>query len=161
MARFGWAIAVAQVLWGLSAIRHGEGAAWITGKIEGLRLFRSLRRTGSVRLPAILAASEHVIAEVQREAGFDTFWRALFRRYTPGCVTNSMPGIVVVTFNSADVIDGCLEARSLVPGAQVVVVDNASEDGTVERIAARALAKLIANAGTGASRRRESGDGAS
>ena len=78
LARFGWAIAVAQVLWGLSAVRHGEGAAWIAGKIEGLRLFRSLRRTGSVRLPAILAASEHVIAEAQREAGFDRFWRLYF-----------------------------------------------------------------------------------
>ena len=76
--RFGWAIATAQVLWGLSAIRHGEVAAWIAGKIEGLRLFRSLRRTGSVQLPIVLFASERVIAEVQRQVRSDWYWRLYF-----------------------------------------------------------------------------------
>jgi hypothetical protein len=71
-------IALAQLLWGFSAIRHGQGVAWIAGKIEGLRLFRSLRRTGSVRLPEILIGSERLIADVQKEAGYDRFWRVYF-----------------------------------------------------------------------------------
>jgi GT2 family glycosyltransferase len=83
LRRFGWAIALAQVLWGCSAVRHGAVAAWIAGKIEGLRLFRSLRRTGSIQLPEILFASERVIAEVQRETGADWYWRLYFA-LTPG-----------------------------------------------------------------------------
>jgi GT2 family glycosyltransferase len=56
-----------------------------------------------------------------------------------------MPGIVVVTFNSAEVIEGCLEACLRVPRAQVVVVDNASEDNTVERVQQWSSVTLIAN----------------
>jgi hypothetical protein len=78
LRRFGWPIAVAQVLWGLLAIRHGVVAAWIAGKIEGLRLFRSLRRSGSIQLPQVLAASERIIADVQRETGHDLYWRLYF-----------------------------------------------------------------------------------
>ena len=56
-----------------------------------------------------------------------------------------MPGIVVVAYNSADVIDGCLDACSRVPSASIVVVDNASSDGTVDHIRRRSGVKLIAN----------------
>lgn len=56
-----------------------------------------------------------------------------------------MPGIVIVTFNSADVIDPCLEACVRVPGAEVVVVDNASADDTVARVRAWSGVRLIAN----------------
>ena len=55
-----------------------------------------------------------------------------------------MPGIVVVAYNSADVIDGCLDACSRVPSASIVVVDNASSDGTVDHSGTGAV-KLIAN----------------
>src|SRR5215217_3030905 len=56
-----------------------------------------------------------------------------------------MPGIVVVTFNSADVIDGCLDACLRVKDGSIVVVDNASYDGTADRVRRRAGVQLIAN----------------
>ena len=56
-----------------------------------------------------------------------------------------MPGIVIVTYNSADVIDGCLEACLRVPGAEVVVVDNASSDDTVTNVRRWGAVTLIVN----------------
>src|SRR5947207_8327687 len=32
-----WNVAVAQLLWGAVALRHGAGGAWLRGKIQGLR----------------------------------------------------------------------------------------------------------------------------
>jgi N-acetylglucosaminyl-diphospho-decaprenol L-rhamnosyltransferase len=57
---------------------------------------------------------------------------------------------VIVTFNSASVIDACLEAVSkMAPESIVVVIDNASTDSTVEQVRARMQAqpgvRLIAN----------------
>jgi N-acetylglucosaminyl-diphospho-decaprenol L-rhamnosyltransferase len=52
-------------------------------------------------------------------------------------------GIVIVTYNSAPDIGLCLDA-ALASGADVVVVDNASTDGTIAEIARRG-AHLIAN----------------
>src|SRR6056297_2126602 len=52
--------------------------------------------------------------------------------------TPSVLGVVIVTFNSADVIEGCLESL-LVSGdidLRVVVVDNASTDNTVDVVRA-------------------------
>jgi N-acetylglucosaminyl-diphospho-decaprenol L-rhamnosyltransferase len=57
-----------------------------------------------------------------------------------------MIGIVVVTYNSGEVIDGCLDAcRQAAPDARVVVVDNASADDTVERVKRWSAVELIAN----------------
>ncbi|MBM3744481.1 MAG: glycosyltransferase [Acidobacteria bacterium] len=53
-------------------------------------------------------------------------------------------GIVVVTYNSEEVIGECLDA-ALASGAEVVVVDNASEDRTLEEVRKRPGARLIAN----------------
>src|SRR5579871_3634654 len=53
-------------------------------------------------------------------------------------------GIVIVTYNSAAVIGACLEAAAQ-SRAEIVVVDNASVDGTPE-IARRPGVRLIANA---------------
>src|SRR5437762_12397817 len=52
-------------------------------------------------------------------------------------------GIVIVTHNSAAHVGGCLDA-ALGSGAQVVVVDNASQDDTCAAVTARG-ARLIAN----------------
>lgn len=56
--------------------------------------------------------------------------------------------IVIVTYQSADVIDACLAAAEPT-GAEIVVIDNASTDGTQSRVAKRAAAnsriRLIAN----------------
>jgi GT2 family glycosyltransferase len=56
-----------------------------------------------------------------------------------------MPGIVVVTYNSAGVIGGCVEACRRVPSASIVVVDNASSDGTLDRVRHIPDVTLIAN----------------
>jgi N-acetylglucosaminyl-diphospho-decaprenol L-rhamnosyltransferase len=57
-------------------------------------------------------------------------------------------GIVIVTYNSQDVIGDCLEA-AMASGADVVIIDNASEDGTLAEIARTGVtgrgARLIAN----------------
>src|SRR5260370_16327578 len=52
-------------------------------------------------------------------------------------------GIVIVTYNSEREIGGSLDA-ALRTGADVVVVDNASSDGTIAEIARRGV-RLIAN----------------
>ena len=54
---------------------------------------------------------------------------------------------VIVTYNSADVIDSCLESLSkMAPEMTPIVVDNASSDQTVERVRARGGVRVIANA---------------
>jgi GT2 family glycosyltransferase len=57
----------------------------------------------------------------------------------------STAGIVIVTFNSADVIGECLEGCLRLPGVEVVVVDNASRDNTVNIVNAHPGVRLIAN----------------
>jgi len=52
-------------------------------------------------------------------------------------------GIVIVTYNSASEIGACLDA-AMSTGAEVIVVDNASTDGTLEVVRQRG-ARLVAN----------------
>ena len=54
----------------------------------------------------------------------------------------SRTGVVIVTYNSADVIDRCLDSCGQLP---VVVVDNNSRDQTVRAIQSRPRVKLIPN----------------
>lgn len=54
-------------------------------------------------------------------------------------------GIVVISYNSADVIGECLDACSQGSAAAVVVVDNASEDDTIAEVRRRPKVQLIAN----------------
>ncbi len=51
-------------------------------------------------------------------------------------MTRSDIGIIIVTYNSESVIGACLDA-ALATGAQIVVVDNGSRDGTAAEIARR------------------------
>src|SRR5579864_3305979 len=51
-------------------------------------------------------------------------------------------GVVVVTYNSADVIERCLDSCT---GLPVVVVDNASRDATPELVKQKPAVMLIAN----------------
>ena len=52
-------------------------------------------------------------------------------------------GIIIVTYNSAEEIGPCLDA-AVATGADLVVVDNASHDGTIAEVACRGV-RLIAN----------------
>ena len=56
-----------------------------------------------------------------------------------------MTGIVIVTWNSEEVIGACLDACAAIPGADIVVVDNASDDDTIGAVQRRAGVRLLAN----------------
>jgi GT2 family glycosyltransferase len=76
--RYGWPVLVAQTLWGLVALRHGAGFAYLAGKLEGLRHFREARGDSPANLTDIVENSEKEIREIQRLTGFDLYWRLYF-----------------------------------------------------------------------------------
>jgi GT2 family glycosyltransferase len=69
-----WPIVAGQLLWGLLALRHGAGPAWLAGKWEALRNFRP-EGGDSARLRDFLAASEREI----RDRAQGPYWRWYFR----------------------------------------------------------------------------------
>lgn len=75
-----WPIVAGQLLWGLVACRHGRGLSYLHGKIQGLRItltpLAQTERDQTVK--AVLEDSERHIFELQRETGFDGYWRAYF-----------------------------------------------------------------------------------
>lgn len=77
--RHGWPVLVGQLLWGLVALRHGTGRAWLGGKAEGWRRFGEFRRPAAgPGLEDALLESEREILEQQRATGFDAYWRLYF-----------------------------------------------------------------------------------
>jgi GT2 family glycosyltransferase len=78
LRRFGWSIAIGQLLWGMIAVRRGATIAWVAGKLEGVRLFRSYRRGDHPHIIEVLTASEGAIREVQSATGFDLYWKLYF-----------------------------------------------------------------------------------
>ncbi len=69
-----WPILAGQLLWGLVAIRHGAGRAWLRGKIDGLRGWH-LSGKPSSSLRRFLAESEREI----EERATDPYWRLYFQ----------------------------------------------------------------------------------
>ena len=70
-----------QLLWGLVAVRHGAGLAFLRGKIAGLIGRRNREKSAGAApqvLSAIFEASEREILAIQRKTGFDRYWRAYF-----------------------------------------------------------------------------------
>lgn len=78
LRRFGWKIAVGQLLWGLLALRHGRGLAWLGGKVDGLRAFGRLRGPGDERLIPVIENSEAAIRQFYPAASPDLYWRLYF-----------------------------------------------------------------------------------
>jgi GT2 family glycosyltransferase len=76
--RYGWPVFVAQGLWGFVALRHGAAVAYLQGKSEGIRRFRSTRGKSPANLPAIVERSEQEIRDLQRLTGFDLYWKLYF-----------------------------------------------------------------------------------
>lgn len=78
--RLGWPVLAGQLLWGLAAVRHRAGLAYVEGKLEGLKEFRRLRRgaTPSEEIIHILYESERDLRHWQAAAGFDLYWRLYF-----------------------------------------------------------------------------------
>jgi GT2 family glycosyltransferase len=81
-----WPILAGQLLWGLVALCHGCAGAYLQGKMAGMRVARSIpaQRPASEnsealdKVGAFIRESEKTILEVQRQTGFDRYWRAYF-----------------------------------------------------------------------------------
>jgi len=78
-----WPILAGQLLWGMVALRHGRGSAFLCGKIAGMREARRLTRPSTNEytrkvLAEVLDSSEANILALARETGFDSYWRAYF-----------------------------------------------------------------------------------
>jgi hypothetical protein len=78
LIRFGWPIAVAHLLWGLVALKHGAGFAWVLGKIDGLRMFATFRRADGDAIAPVLGSSEKELKDLQQKTGWDWYWRLYF-----------------------------------------------------------------------------------
>lgn len=72
-----WPALWGQALWGLLAVRHGVALAWLRGKIEGLRT--PVERNCHQNWRQIVFDSEREILNLQRQSGFDWYWRQYFR----------------------------------------------------------------------------------
>ena len=75
LLRWAWPILAGQALWGLVALRHGAGLAWLRGKVEGLRAPAGLRGCPT---RGVIVASEREILDIQRATRFDPYWRLYF-----------------------------------------------------------------------------------
>lgn len=77
-----WPILIAQLLWGLVALRHGRGCQWLRGKAEGLSRFAEFRDSASSErdpmLAQILRSGEQEIHRVQQTFGRDLYWTLYF-----------------------------------------------------------------------------------
>jgi len=77
--RWAWPIFLAQSLWGLVALRHGAGLAWLRGEFEGIRYAPQLRsQAPGPRLLASIVDHERLLFSLQQQGGWDSFWRLYF-----------------------------------------------------------------------------------
>jgi GT2 family glycosyltransferase len=76
-ARTIWRVITGQALWGLLALRHGAGGAWMQGKWEGMVRFGEFGAPHP-RIDEVLAESEQLLHDLQKTAGLDTYWRVYF-----------------------------------------------------------------------------------
>ena len=72
-----------QLLWGLLALRHGRGIAYVRGKLAGMSETRGVKLASTSEydrkdLERVLQESEANILALARETGFDSYWRAYF-----------------------------------------------------------------------------------
>ena len=138
--RWLWPILVAQVFWGVLALRHGCGIAWLRGKTEGSARFRERSRRASVAVAGFELASSMRkraadLASCSRESGFDAYWKTLLPSGEPGigevsdCQRPDHRRHRDLSVRGRDRgVPGCLSRY----GIDAVVVDNASTDGTCE-----------------------------
>jgi hypothetical protein len=75
-----WPIVAGQLLWGIVALCHGCAGAYLQGKMAGMRVARTLpqQKPASGNIEAFVRESEQTILEIQRQTGFDRYWRAYF-----------------------------------------------------------------------------------
>jgi GT2 family glycosyltransferase len=76
-----WPIVAGQLLWGLVALRHFRGVSYLHGKISAWKAARAQDRekiTISAGISGIVDASEREIFALQKQTGFDWYWRVYF-----------------------------------------------------------------------------------
>lgn len=80
-----WPVVAGQLLWGMVALCHGCAGAYLQGKMAGMRIARSIPSQGPAsgkseasNFEAFVRESERTILEIQRQTGFDRYWRAYF-----------------------------------------------------------------------------------
>ncbi len=78
-----WPIVAGQLLWGVVALRHLRGASYLRGKISGWKAARAIYRdnqtaSSKIAISSFAKTSEDEIFTLQRETGFDWYWRAYF-----------------------------------------------------------------------------------
>ena len=78
LREFWWPILVGQLLWGLVAMRHGAGWAFVRGKLAAATHAYPSRSGLNSRLAKILQDGELQIRDTQRRTGFDFYWRVYF-----------------------------------------------------------------------------------
>ena len=82
LRRWFWAVAVAQILWGGLALRHGAALAWLRGVLQGLRHFCAARKSftpaDAKLLEPLLRSNERLIRDLQTSTGFDSYWKLYF-----------------------------------------------------------------------------------
>jgi hypothetical protein len=75
-----WPIVAGQLLWGVTAFRHGRLLAYLRGKLQGLLSHPAVneQKQSTEAVTSVLEASERQILELQRQTGADLYWRAYF-----------------------------------------------------------------------------------
>ena len=78
LRQFWWPILVGQLLWGLVALRHGRGWAFVRGKLAAFARPYPSRRGQNAGLTKILQDGELQIRDSQRRTGSDFYWKVYF-----------------------------------------------------------------------------------
>jgi GT2 family glycosyltransferase len=76
-----WPIVAGQLLWGFVALCHGCAGAYLQGKMAGMRVARTIpqqKPASGHNIEAFIRESERTILDIQRQTGFDRYWRAYF-----------------------------------------------------------------------------------
>jgi GT2 family glycosyltransferase len=75
-----WPIVAGQLLWGLVSFRHGRLVSYVKGKMQGFgcALAVGAKAQSPEIVRAVLEESERHIFELQRQTGFDRYWRVYF-----------------------------------------------------------------------------------
>ena len=82
--RFAWPIFVGQTLSLIGAAQQGHMWSALRGTVDGLRRWRSIRGTAFPKaVEQTLCESEREIHSLQRELGFDPYWKLYFRLVRP------------------------------------------------------------------------------
>lgn len=83
IVRLGWPVVVGQLLWGLLALRRRRGFSWLRGKLEGVRCYRTIRKSMNTasqsNIAGLLLKWERQLVDLQMKTGTDRLLSWYFR----------------------------------------------------------------------------------